>query len=100
MDQQTPRLRHYLDYLHRTAAAAFEDVHTVNTHTPGAAERLQRLLERADQTMADRDAANDWVASPLGVLGGRSPAEAALSGEAGLQEAIAVLGRLDHGVYS
>ena len=42
----------------------------------------------------DLDAAMHWLYQPLAVLTGRSPAQAPL------QEALDLIGRLEHGVFS
>jgi hypothetical protein len=100
MAQPQERLLKYLDHRHLGAHAAVSDVDTVSTLSPAAAARVRRLLERADLTLRNLEATHEWVMTPLGVRGGHRPADAAISGDSGLQEAIALLGRIDHGVYS
>jgi uncharacterized protein (DUF2384 family) len=86
------RTMHRARQLLRAAAAA--DLLTTTQR-----ERVHRLLLRADQAIGDPESADRWASAPLGVLDGMSPLETAADNEEGLEEALRVLGRIEHGVF-
>lgn len=76
----------------RKAAGRFE---------PDESDRLWRYLHlyaRAVEAHEQAAAAVEWLRAPLPSLGGRSPLVVARD-DAGAQRALAVLGRIEHGVF-
>ena len=61
--------------------------------------RLARVMARATDVLSDRENAAQWLQGPNRALGGVSPL-GLLDTDVGLQEVLAVLGRIEHGVYS
>jgi putative toxin-antitoxin system antitoxin component (TIGR02293 family) len=61
--------------------------------------RLVRVAARAEEVLGERDAALRWMRSPNRALGGAAPTEL-LDTDLGLDAVLAVLGRIEHGVYS
>jgi len=62
--------------------------------------RFARLKDSAVQTMAgDKDAATQWLNTPLEILGGETPLGHA-STELGARDVEDLLGRIRHGVFS
>jgi putative toxin-antitoxin system antitoxin component (TIGR02293 family) len=47
----------------------------------------------------DRDAASEWMSTPLPALGGSTPNDA-LNTDSGVREVENLIGRIEHGVYS
>lgn len=62
-------------------------------------ERAGVLAARATQTFGDAKTALKWLLEPLGILGDRAPIDL-IHTDAGMERIIAVLGRIDHGVYT
>lgn len=76
----------------RKAAGRFE---------PDESDRLWRYLHlyaRAVEVHEHPDAAVEWLRAPLPSLGGRAPLAVARD-DAGAQRVLAVLGRVEHGVF-
>jgi len=64
------------------------------------AARFSRVFARAiDLFEGDRDAAFDWMASPLPALAGTTPNDAVKTDE-GARIVENLIGRIEHGVYS
>ncbi len=61
--------------------------------------RFARLLSRAGEVFESEDAAREWLKSPAYAFGGESPLSFADT-EIGAREVEALLGRLEHGVFS
>lgn len=61
--------------------------------------RIAALFDRAVEVLGNRDAAKAWFKVPKKALGGKSPLEFADT-EPGAREVDALLGRLEHGVFS
>jgi putative toxin-antitoxin system antitoxin component (TIGR02293 family) len=62
--------------------------------------RLSRLFERATELFeGDRDAARQWLETPIAALGERRPLELAQN-EPGAREVEDLIGRIEHGVIS
>lgn len=57
-----------------------------------------QLYSRAVEVLEEHEAALEWLRAPLPALGGKSPLLAARDG-AGVQSALAVLGRIETGVF-
>lgn len=57
-----------------------------------------QLYARAIEVLEEHHAALEWLRSPMPALGGRTPLLAARD-SAGAQQALAVLGRIEHGVF-
>jgi putative toxin-antitoxin system antitoxin component (TIGR02293 family) len=62
-------------------------------------DRVTRLLERAVEVLEDPAAAAAWLRSPQRALGGAVPIELA-STDIGTRAVEALLGRMEHGVYT
>jgi len=70
--------------------------------TPAESDRLFRLVETyglATRVLESTGAADEWMASPAVALGDRTPLTY-LRNEAGTQRVVALLQRIEHGVYS
>lgn len=66
-----------------------------------ASERLVRLAElyaRAEEVIGAADLAKQWMQTPRGAFGGKTPLEMA-SSELGAREVEDLLGRVEHGVF-
>ena len=61
--------------------------------------RFARLLGRATEVFEEEEAAREWLKSPAVAFGGESPLSFADT-EVGAREVEALLGRLEHGVFS
>lgn len=48
----------------------------------------------------EKEKAMQWVIRPNGALEGKPPLEIAINSDEGLKRAIAVIGRIEHGVFS
>ena len=62
-------------------------------------DRASRLLDTAVEVLEDQDAAVAWLRSPQRALGGSVPIELA-STDIGTRAVEALLGRMEHGVYT
>lgn len=70
--------------------------------SPTESERLHRfeeLLKAAEQVLATRDDAREWLKTPLRALGGHTPLKLAKH-ETGAREVFDLLGRLEYGAFS
>ena len=67
---------------------------------PLALFRGIELRERAEQVFGNKKNAMQWVIHPNGALGGKKPLEISAASDAGLKDALTVLGRIEHGIYS
>jgi putative toxin-antitoxin system antitoxin component (TIGR02293 family) len=65
-------------------------------HRLRASRVFAKALELFD---GDRDAASEWMISPLPALGGETPIDTART-EFGALQVENLVGRLEHGVYS
>ncbi len=61
--------------------------------------RFARLYAKAESTLRDAEAAQNWLKSPTRALGYESPLHFAET-EAGAREVENLLGRIEHGVFS
>jgi putative toxin-antitoxin system antitoxin component (TIGR02293 family) len=62
--------------------------------------RASRVFAKALELFeGDRDAASEWIRSPLPALGGETPTDTART-EAGARQVENLVGRIEHGVYS
>ena len=61
--------------------------------------RMIRIFNRALEVMGTEDAARRWIHTPIKPLGSKTPFEYADT-EVGAREVEAVLGRIEHGVFS
>ena len=61
--------------------------------------RIAALFDRAVEVLGDKEAAKQWFKGPKKALGGQTPLEFADT-EPGAREVGALLGRLEHGVFS
>lgn len=62
--------------------------------------RSSRVFAKALELFeGDRDAASEWMRSPLPALGGEKPVDIARS-KLGAQQIENLVGRIEHGVYS
>jgi putative toxin-antitoxin system antitoxin component (TIGR02293 family) len=61
--------------------------------------RLAKVLARAESVLGDRTKARHWMNNPNRALGGVTPLSQ-LETEAGADEVMNVLGRIEYGVYS
>ncbi len=61
--------------------------------------RVARVLAHAVDTLETREAAVDWLKSPIPALGGATPLSL-LDTDTGIREVQRILGRIDHGVFS
>ena len=62
-------------------------------------ELFERVLDRAAELFEDRDLARGWLHKCAYGLGGRKPIDS-MQTEDGAREVEALLGRIEHGVYS
>jgi putative toxin-antitoxin system antitoxin component (TIGR02293 family) len=61
----------------------------------------QAIWDRALEVFGDETRARHWMATPRGVLGGRSPQQLAATGEPAEQRhALEVLIRIEYGIFS
>jgi len=62
--------------------------------------RISRIFARAVEFFeGDREAASEWMLSPLPALGGVTPNDAATT-DLGVRDVENLIGRMEHGVYS
>lgn len=61
--------------------------------------RIAALFDRAVEVLGDRETAKSWIKGPKRALGGQTPLQFADT-EPGAHEVGALLGRLEHGVFS
>lgn len=61
--------------------------------------RIARVTARATEAIGDKENAVRWLKTPNRALGGKIPLSIIMS-ENGLPEVEAILGRIEHGVYS
>lgn len=61
--------------------------------------RIASLFDRAVDVLGDRETARQWFKGPKRALGGQTPLQFADT-EPGANEVAALLGRLEHGVFS
>ena len=61
--------------------------------------RIAALFDRTVEVLGDKEAAKQWFKGPKKALGGQTPLEFADT-EPGAHEVEALLGRLEHGVFS
>ena len=61
--------------------------------------RAARVLKQAEDVFGGRTPARNWLRKPNRALGGRKPADLLKTSE-GAADVLAVLGRIEHGVYS
>ncbi len=62
--------------------------------------RASRVLAKALELFeGDRDAASEWMRSPLPALGGETPIDVAVT-ELGARQVENLVGRIEHVVYS
>ena len=61
--------------------------------------RLTRVMARAESVLGSTDKAGQWLRKPNRALRGVAPVDL-LDTDRGAQEVLAVLGRIEHGVYS
>jgi putative toxin-antitoxin system antitoxin component (TIGR02293 family) len=62
-------------------------------------ERLDRIMARTIEILGAEDKAARWLQTPNEALGGSSPLDR-LATDLGTREVEALLGRIEHGVYS
>jgi putative toxin-antitoxin system antitoxin component (TIGR02293 family) len=61
--------------------------------------RSRVFAKALDLFEGDRDAASEWMSTPLPALGGSTPNDA-LKAEFGVRDVENLIGRIEHGVYS
>ena len=61
--------------------------------------RLARIAAQAEETLGSAERAGLWLSRPNRALGGEAPLDL-LDTDLGAREVEAILGRLEHGVYS
>ena len=61
--------------------------------------RIASLFDRAVEVLGDKETAKQWFKGPKRALGGQTPLQFADT-EPGANEVAALLGRLEHGVFS
>ena len=61
--------------------------------------RLARVAAVAEEALGARENAGQWLQKPNRALGGVTPLEL-LDTDLGAEEVVAILGRIEHGVYS
>ena len=66
---------------------------------PGAVEHQHGIAARAVEVLGSEGKASRWLRRPNRALGGKPPV-ALLDTDLGTQQVEAVLGRIEHGVYS
>jgi putative toxin-antitoxin system antitoxin component (TIGR02293 family) len=71
----------------------------LNTDESERLFRIAALFDRGVEVLGDRETAQSWFKGPKKALGGQTPLEFADT-EPGAREVEALLGRLEHGVYS
>jgi putative toxin-antitoxin system antitoxin component (TIGR02293 family) len=94
------RLEHLVDQVENAVALHRATALWLRQLPDEGADRLSRLLARADEMWGDAAKVNRWVQSPRTVLGGKSPAALAVEGEEGLERVMELIGRIEHGIYS
>ena len=61
--------------------------------------RLARVIERAEETFEDIDAARDWLKSTNAALTGATPLSL-LDTDIGAESVMDTLGRIEHGIFA
>lgn len=64
-----------------------------------SALRMSRAREKAAVVLGTSERAIQWLSETNAALNGERPADIAAASEAGLRRVLAVLGRIDFGVY-
>ena len=64
-----------------------------------AARRMRLAQQAAVAVLSTSERASRWLDEENAALDGEKPREIAAASEAGLQRVLAVLGRIDYGVY-
>lgn len=67
---------------------------------PIALFRGMELRETAEKAFGDKAKAMQWTIRPNGALNGNKPLEVAVASDEGLKDALIVLGRIEHGIFS
>lgn len=62
-------------------------------------QELTKLIERATAVLGSGESAQHWLKTPKKALGGQIPIEVAKT-KKGLKSVYALLGRIEHGVFS
>jgi putative toxin-antitoxin system antitoxin component (TIGR02293 family) len=76
------------------------EVGHLSLHDEGAERRASELLLKAVEVLGDESKAQAWLVDANASLGDRRPLDLAEASEEGYQEAYAVLGRIEYGIYS
>lgn len=71
----------------------------LNSEETAKLVRLARVIERAEETYEDMDAARDWLKSPNAALAGATPLSL-LDTDIGAESVMDTLGRIEHGVFA
>lgn len=83
----------------RTYARRVADKARLKVHEGERAARLMRLFDRAREIFGTDENTRGWFNAKLLALGGKTPLDYAQT-EPGAREVEAVLGRIEHGVFS
>jgi putative toxin-antitoxin system antitoxin component (TIGR02293 family) len=62
-------------------------------------DNLQKLVNRAEKVLGDHGLAVQWIETPKRALNEQKPIDLATT-DAGLNEVLHLLGRIEHGVFS
>ena len=62
-------------------------------------DNLQKLVSRTQEVFEDKEVAVQWLESPNPILNNKKPIDLATT-DAGLNEVLQLLGRLEHGIFS
>lgn len=62
-------------------------------------DNLQKLESRTQEVFEDKEVAVQWLESPNPILNNKKPIDLATT-DAGLNEVLQLLGRLEHGIFS
>jgi putative toxin-antitoxin system antitoxin component (TIGR02293 family) len=71
----------------------------LNSEETAKLVRLARVIERAEETFEDMDAARDWLKSSNATLSGATPLSL-LDTDIGAESVMDTLGRIEHGVFA
>jgi len=71
----------------------------LNSEETAKLVRLARVIERAEETFEDIDAARDWLKSTNAALTGATPLSL-LDTDIGAESVMDALGRIEHGVFA
>lgn len=71
----------------------------LNSEETAKLVRLARVIERAEETFEDMDAARDWLKSPNAALASATPLSL-LDTDIGAESVMDTLGRIEHGVFA